>query len=89
MVHLLPRTSNSVADNPVGSEEQSAQEQEQSAQEQGNLDEAVSTQPNTIVPLVPLEVESNSHNDSPEQEMVTLRPARNRHPPARLTEEMN
>ena len=27
VVHLLPRTSNSVAENPVGSEEQSAQEQ--------------------------------------------------------------
>ena len=80
--HLLPNTSNSAADNPACSEEQSAQEQV-------NLDEAVSTQPNTIVPLVPLEVESNSHSDSPEQEMVTLRPARNRHPPTHLIEEMN
>ena len=60
--HLLPSTSNSAADNPVCSEEQSAQEQV-------NLDEAVSTQPNTIVPLVPLEVESNSCNDSQEQEL--------------------
>ena len=80
--HLLPSTSNSAADNPVCSEEQSVQEQV-------NLDEVVSTQPNTIVPLVPFEVECNSHNDSPEQEMVTLRPARNRHPPTRLIEEMN
>ena len=79
--HLLPSTSNSAADNPVCSEEQSAQEQV-------NLDEAVSTQPNTIVPLVPLEVESNSRNDLPEQEMVTLQPARNRHPPTCLIEEM-
>ena len=80
--HVLPSTSNSAADNPVCSEEQSAQEQV-------NLYEAVSTQPNTVVPLVPLEVESNSHNDSPEQEMVTLQPPRNRYPPTRLIEEMN
>ena len=82
--HLLPSPmwSNSAADNPVCSEEQSAQEQV-------NLYEAVSTQPNTVVPLVPLEVESNSHNDSPEQKMVTLRPARNRHLPTCLIEEIN
>ena len=80
--HVLPSTSNSAADNPVCSEEQSAQEQV-------NLDEAVSTQPNTIVPLVPLEMESNSRNDSPEQEMVTLWPARNHHPPTRWIEKMN
>ena len=73
---------NSAADNPVCNEEQSAQEQV-------NLDEAVSTQPNTIVPLVPLEVESNSRNDLQEQDLVTLWPARNRHAPTCLIEEMN
>ena len=42
-----------------------------------------------MVPLVPLEVESNSLNDSREQALVTLRSTRQRRPPTRLIEEMN
>jgi len=46
-----------------------------------------STAAHEVVPFVPLEVESSAR-DSHGQELVTLRPMRNRHPPARLIEEM-
>ena len=44
----------------------------------------------TIVPLsFPLQPENNDAADTPQQELVTLRPIRDRHPPQRLIEEMS
>ena len=43
----------------------------------------------TIVPLSPLEVDRSNAADTPRQELVTLQPIRNRHPPQRLIEEMS
>ena len=59
----------------------------QADQDHDEDDIATSTD-NTVVPLVPLEVESNSLNDSREQELVTLRSTRQHRPPARLIEEI-
>ena len=79
--HLLPATSTLDVGNPTPDNEQADQEHDKQ-------DESTTTN-NEVVPFVPLEVESNSLNDSHGQELVTLRPTRNRHPPARLIEEMN
>ena len=43
----------------------------------------------TIVPLSPLELGSSDAADTPHQELVTLRPIRNRHSPQCLIEEMS
>ena len=77
--HLLPGTSNVDVDSSTP--EQADQEQEEH--------DTTTTANNTIVPLVPVEVESNAHNDSQGREIVRPRSTRNRHPPARLIEEMN
>ena len=77
--HLLPGTSNVNVDSSTP--EQADQEQEE--------DDTSTTANNAIVPLVPVEVESNAHNNSQGQEIVRLRSTRDRHPPARLIEEMN
>ena len=79
--HLLPATSTLDVGNPTPDNEQADQEHDKQ-------DESTTTN-NEVVPFVPLEVESNSLNDLHGQELVTLRPTRNRHPPARLIEEMN
>ena len=78
--HLLPGTSNLDVDSPIPDNEQADQEH--------NEDDATTTD-STMVPLVPVKVESNSRNDSQGQELVMLRRTRNRHPPARLIPEMN
>ena len=74
--HLLPGTSNVDVDSSTP--ELAEQEQEKH--------DTTTTANNTIVPLVPVEVESNGHNDSQGQEIVRPRSTRNRHPPARLIE---
>ena len=79
--HLLPGTSTLDVGN-------STPDKEQTDQEHDKQDESTTTN-NEVVPFVPLEVENNSLNDSHRQELVTLWPTRNRHPPARLIEEMN
>ena len=78
--HLLPGTSNLV-DSPTPDNEQADQEHDEE-------DDATTTD-NTVVPLVSLEVESNSLNDLRGQELVMLRSTRNHNPPRRLIEEMN
>ena len=80
--HLLPGTSNLDVDSPIP-------DNEQADQEHNEEDDATTTTDNTMAPLVPVEVESNSRNDSQGQELVMLRRTRNRHPPARLIPEMN
>ena len=79
--HLLPGTSNLDVDNPTPDNKQADQDHDE--------DDITTSIDNTVVPLVPLEVESNSLNDSREQELVTLRSTRQRRPPAKLIEEMN
>ena len=74
--HLLPGTSNSDIQSPTPDE----------ARVDQGCDDVTD---NTIVPLIPLEAEDNSMNDSGSQELGMLRPTRNRHPPIRLIEEMN
>ena len=76
--HLLPGTSNLDVDNPTPDNEQADQDHDE--------DDIATSTDNTVVPL---EVESNSLNDSREQELVTLRSTRQRRPPTRLIEEMN
>ena len=78
--HLLPDISNLV-DSPTPDNEQADQEHDE--------EEDATIADNTVVPLVPLEVESNSLNDLRGQELVMLRSTRNRNPPRRLIEEMN
>ena len=70
--HLLPDTT-STLDIAIPTPENKPAEQEQ--------------EESTLM-FVPLETESNSVNDCDGQELVTLRPTRNHHPPARLIEEM-
>ena len=79
--HLLPDTSNLDVDNPTPDNKQADQDHDE--------DDIATSIDNTVVPLVHLEVESNSLNDSREQELVTLRSTRQHRPPARLIEEMN
>ena len=75
---LLPGTSNVDVDSSTP--EQVDQEQEEH--------DTTTTANNAIVPLVPVKVESDAHNDSQGQEIVRPRSTRNRHLPARLIEEM-
>ena len=80
--YLLSGTSNLDVDSPIP-------DNEQADQEHNEEDDATTTTDNTMVALVPVEVESNSRNDSQGQELVMLRPTRNCHLPARLIAEMN
>ena len=63
LITFLPGTSNLDVDSPTPDNEQADQEHDE--------DDATTTTENTVVPLVPLEVENNSLNDSRGQELVT------------------
>ena len=75
--HLLPGASTLDVESPTPNNEQADQKHDE---------HDATTTDNTIVPL---EVENDPLHESREQEVVTLRPTRKRHPPTRLIEEIN
>ena len=75
--HLLPGVSTLDVKSPTPNNEQADQKHDE---------HDATTTDNTIVPL---EVENDPLHESREQEVVTLRQTRKRHPPMRLIEEIN